>query len=181
MRFLIAPWDGSDGQLGEAAELYAETFAEPPYDEDRSESVASFTTRVSRYAMDKPEFRLLLATEDSQIVGLVLGTGISRGDWWRDRLEAALPAATKDEWLDAEGFSVSELAVAASRRRQGVAAALMEAVLHDLPYATALLGCYQDAGPAQQLYTALGWSVIDPAVRISDAREIQVMGLRLNE
>ncbi|WP_435744796.1 GNAT family N-acetyltransferase [Microbacterium sp. PMB16] len=181
MTFTIAAWDGSDEQLSHAAELYAEVFTEPPYDEDRSESAASFESRAQRYAVEKPEPRLLIATEDSHVVGLVLGSGVARGDWWWDRLEAALPADAKREWLHPECFSVAELAVAASHRRRGLAAALMDAVLHDLPYGIALLGCYQDAFPAQRLYSGLGWKVVDPAVRVTETRAIQVMGIRLND
>lgn len=181
MTFTIAAWDGSDEQLTRAAELYAEVFAEPPYDEERSESAASFESRARRYAAEKPEPRLLIAREDSHVVGLVLGSGTARGDWWWDRLEAALPADRKREWLHPECFSVAELAVAASHRRRGLAAALMDSALSGLPYEIALLGCYQDALPAQRLYSGLGWAVIDPAVRVTEARAIQVMGIRLHE
>lgn len=181
MTFTIAPWDGTDDQLSRAAELYADVFTEPPYGDDRSESHDSLLSRARRYAEERPDFRLLLATEDSHIVGLVLGAGISLGDWWWDRLDAALQADAKRAWLDAECFSVVELAVADSHRRRGVAAALMNAVLRDLPYRTALLGCYQDAIPAQRLYTGLGWTVVEPAVRITETSAIQVMGIRLGE
>ena len=179
MTFAISWWDGSGEQLRSIAELYAAVFTEPPYGEDRVESIESFESRACRYATEKPEFRLLTAVEDSRVIGLVLGTGIAAGDWWWDRLDAALPRASREDWLDAECFSVAELSVAGSHRRLGVAAALMGAVLKDLPYSTALLGCHPDALPAQRLYRALGWSVIDPAARITPARAIQVMGIRL--
>lgn len=179
MTFAISAWDGSDEQLRRIAELYAAVFTEPPYDEDPVESIASFEARAKRYAEEDARMRLLVATEDDRTVGLVLGSGIAAGDWWWDRLDATLPSTARNAWLDSACFSVAELAVAASHRHRGVAAELMGAVLKDLPYATALLGCYQDALPAKRLYRALGWSVVDPAVPITAARAIQVMGLRL--
>lgn len=181
MSSTIAAWNGSHDQLTQAAELYADVFSEAPYDEERSQSIESFTSRVRRYAAEKPSFRLLIASEGDRVVGLVLGTGASRGDWWWDRLEAMLPADVQELWLDPECFSVEELAVDASHRRHGVAAALMTAVLGELPYRTALLSCYQEARSAQKLYSGLGWRVIDPAVHITASRAVQVMGIRLHE
>lgn len=177
----IAVWNGSHDQLTRAAELYAEVFSEAPYGEERSQSIESFTSRVRRRASEKPSFRLLIATEGDRVVGLVLGTGVSRGDWWWDRLEAALPPDVKEVWLDQECFSMEELAVDGSHRRRGVAAALMAAVLDDLPHRTALLSCYQEARSAQKLYSRLGWAVIDPAVHVTESRAVQVMGIRLHE
>jgi len=87
MTSTIAAWNGGHDQLTQAAELYADVFSESPYDEERSQSIESFTSRVRRYAAEKPSFRLLIASEGDRVVGLVLGTGASRGDWWWDRLE----------------------------------------------------------------------------------------------
>ncbi|WP_309104444.1 GNAT family N-acetyltransferase [Microbacterium sp.] len=181
MSFAITSWDGTDDQLTQAAELYADVFAEPPYDEERATSLAGFPSRVKRYAAEKPEFRLLLASEGDRVVGLALGTGIGPGDWWWDRASEELAPAARQAWLDAECFCVAELAVAASHRRRGMAEDLMDAVLRDLPYATALLGCYQDASAAQRLYTGLGWTVVDPAVQFTEERAVQVMGRRLTD
>lgn len=76
---------------------------------------------------------------------------------------------------------MEELAVDASHRRHGVAAALMTAVLGQLTYRTALLSCYQEARSAQKLYSGLGWTIIDPAVHFTASRAVQVMGIRLRE
>ncbi|WP_164233758.1 GNAT family N-acetyltransferase [Microbacterium hydrocarbonoxydans] len=175
----IRPWDGGDDELRAVADVYADAFAEPPYDENPEDSRTEIIARIRRYAAEKPRFRLLLAMADDTVAGFVLGTGIGPGDWWWGRLDAALSDEARAEWLRPQQFSVAELAIAAGRRRSGLARDLMTAVLRDLPYDTALLGCYRDAEPAKRLYASLGWTVIDAAAQITPNRRIQVMGLRL--
>ncbi|GAB3599157.1 GNAT family N-acetyltransferase [Microbacterium tumbae] len=176
----ISSWDGADDQLAQAADLYAETFAEPPYGDDVAASRASVLERIRRYARTKPEFRLLLAWDGPELVGLVLGTGIAAGDWWRDRIAPLMSEDQRTQWLGEECFSVAELAVSPSHRRAGVARALMTAVVAALPYPTAVLGCHQDAVPARRLYASLGWESIVAETR-SDGTTLHVLGKRMPE
>lgn len=177
--FDIRHWDGSDTELDVVAGLYAAAFAEPPYGEDPARARPQIIERIRRYEAEKPDFRLLVAVIDERIAGFVLGTGIGPDDWWWGRLDATLSEEARTEWLRARQFSVSELAIDSAHRRSGAARALMRAILHDLPYDSALLGCYQDAEPAKRLYASLGWSVIDPAAQVTPNRPVQVMGLRV--
>ncbi len=176
----IRTWDGTETELAAIALLYAAVFSEPPYDEDPETSRTEIIERVRRYAVEKPGFRLLVAVIDDDVVGFVLGTETGPGDWWWGRLDAALTADARKEWLRPHQFSIAELAVDARRRRSGIARSLMEAVLDDLPYDSALLGCHQDADAAQRLYEALGWRVIDPAAQLTPHRRVQVRGIRLD-
>lgn len=175
----IRPWDGSETELGAIADVYATAFAEPPYDEDPEDSRTEIIERIRRYATEKPDFRLLVSTADGSVTGFVLGMGIGPGDWWWGRLETALSDAARADWLRPRQFSIAELAIAADRRRSGIARELMAAVLRDLPYDTALLGCYPEAEPAKRLYESLSWTVVDAAAQVTPNRRIQVMGLRL--
>jgi GNAT superfamily N-acetyltransferase len=175
----ISQWDGTEDQLDAIARLYADAFAEPPYDEDPARSLIEFPQRIRRYAAEKPEFRLRTATEDGDLVGFVLGTGIGPGDWWRDRLNATLAAPHRARWLEQQQFGVAELVVKPSHRRSGLGRALMNDVLDGLPYNSALLACYPDAVAPQRLYTSLGWTVIDPCLRVSASHPTQIMGIRL--
>jgi ribosomal protein S18 acetylase RimI-like enzyme len=175
----IERWDGTQEQLIAISQLYADAFAEPPYDEDPARSLVEFPERVRRYAEEKPEFRLLLATEHGELLGFVLGTGIGPGDWWWDRLNETLSEQHRALWLEQRQFAIAELVVKAPVRRSGVGRALMNDVLADLPYDSALLACYPDAVAPQRLYTSLGWTVIDPHARVSEAHPTQIMGIRL--
>lgn len=129
----IRRWSGSTTALLGAADLYAEVFAEPPYNEDHDHSRATFIDRVERYRATKPHFRLQLAWHENDVVGLALGTGIAAGDWWRDRIVPQLPAAIIDEWFGEETFAVVELATSPAHRRTGIAAALLADLVDGLP------------------------------------------------
>lgn len=171
----ISTWDSSDEQLDRAADLYARTFAEAPYDEDAEASRASFTERIRRYAASRPHFRMLLASEGADAAGLALGTGIAAGDWWRDRVAPLLDEGTRDRWLGVSCYSVMELAVDRKHRRSGVASALMDALLADLPYSTAVLSRYADADSAGRFYAAQGWHEIATGIRIGDSPALCVL------
>lgn len=171
----ITVWDGDEHELARAGDLYAQTFAEAPYLEDASAARASFVERIHRYAITKPDVRLLLAWDGTDAVALALGTGIAAGDWWRDRMAALLDEDVLRRWFGDTCFCVMELAVRRSHRRGGVAAALMEELLADVPYATAVLSRYAEAEAAAQFYGALGWAEIATGIRIGDSPELCVL------
>lgn len=176
----IRPWNGDAAELAAAADLYATVFAEPPYDENPQQSRATFLDRVERYRSSAPDFRLVLAWDGDEIVGLALGNGIAAGDWWRDRIVPQLPETAVVEWFGAECFSVIELATAPARRRGGVGAKMLAVLLDGLPYSTAVLSAYTDAEPARRFYRANGWTEIATGVRIGESPELCVYGLRLD-
>ncbi|WP_407358237.1 GNAT family N-acetyltransferase [Microbacterium sp. LTA6] len=175
----ITAWDATDTQLERSAELYASVFAEPPYGEDPETSRSSFIERVQRYALSHADFRFLIATHGDDVIGLVLGTGAAEGDWWRDRLTEVLSHEQQEEWLGEACFSIAELAVSPDFRREGAAEQLMDAVLENLPYETAILGCYAEALPARRLYARLGWDTIESGVHIGASPALEILGRRL--
>lgn len=179
MEKTIRAWAGDAAELAAAADLYATVFAEPPYDENPQQSRTTFLDRVERYRSSAPDFRLVLAWHDDEIVGLALGNGIAAGDWWRDRIVPQLPKATAAEWFGDECFSVIELATAPARRRGGVGAKILAVLLDGLPYSTAVLSAYSDAEPARRFYRANGWTELATGVRIGESPELCVYGLRL--
>lgn len=75
-------------------------FTEPPYDEDPEASRASFFDRVARYSRAKPDFRLMLAWNQAEVLGLALGAGAPSGDWWRENIIAQLTPDDAEEWFD---------------------------------------------------------------------------------
>ena len=171
----ITSWDGDEAQLDASADLYARAFAEAPYEEDASASRASFVERIRRYAASKPRFRLLLALDGTDVIGLALGTGIAAGDWWRDRVVPLLEEDVRLRWFGESCFCVQELAVDGAARRSGVASLLLDALLADLPYATAVLSRYTDAHAAGLFYAAQGWREIATGIRIGDSPALCVL------
>ena len=176
----LRAWDGSDAQLALIADLYADTFSEPPYREDPAESRASLIERVPRYAATKPHFRLIIAWDGATVAGFAFGTGIAAGDWWRDHIVDLLPPTARTTWLRDECFSVAELAIAPEHRRRGIAGRLMAELLAEAPYPTAVLGCYADAKPARQLYAALGWQELVTDVHIGKSPALCILGRMLS-
>lgn len=175
----ISPWNGSEEQLSAAADLYAEVFTEEPYGDDPVTSRTSFPVRVRSRASTKPDFRLLLAWHGDRIVGLVLGTGVVEGDWWRDSIVEQLAPTTRDEWFGDACFVIEELAVARTHRRSGVAQALGIAVLEDLPYPTAVLSCFAEAVSARSFYDAQGWDEIAEDVRVGASPRLCILARTL--
>lgn len=174
----VRAWSGEAAELEAAAELYANVFSEPPYDEDPNESRATFLDRVERYA-NLPHFRLLLARRDDDVVGLALGNGIAAGDWWRDRILPQLPADVGEEWFGDEAFAVVELATVSAHRRSGVASALLARLVDGLPYPAAVLSAYAAADEARLFYRRQGWTELAAGVRLGDAPELCLFGLHL--
>lgn len=175
----VRVWTGSDDELRRAADVYAAVFAEPPYHDDPDRSRASFLDRVRNRRETRPDFRLVLALEEGAVIGLVFGTGIAEGDWWRDRIVPQLDARTRDDWFGDEAFVIEELAVAGAHRRRGIAQALMHALLDDVPYMTAVLSAYADAESAQLFYLRQGWTPFATGLRIGDSPELSLYGRRL--
>lgn len=174
----VRAWTGDAAELAVAADLYADVFTEPPYDEHPDESRATFLDRVKR-SSHLPHFRLLLAQRDDDVLGLALGNGIAAGDWWRDRILPRLPADVGEEWFGAETFAVVELATASAHRRTGIAAALLTHLVDALPCRTAVLSAYATADQARRFYRRQGWVEIATGLRIGDAPELCLFGLRL--
>lgn len=56
---------------------------------------------------------------------------------------------------------------------------LMEAVLVDVPYKTAVLGCYAAALPARRFYASQGWTEILTDVYIENSPSVCVLGREL--
>jgi GNAT superfamily N-acetyltransferase len=177
----IQPWQGDQSELGVAAVMYAQVFSEAPYGEDPEASRESFIERTTRYRDQLPDFRLLLAWDQVDIVGLVLGTGITTGNWWYDKVVEMLTPDQREQWMPAECYSVGELAVTPRSRGQGLGAQLMRSVVAGLPYRTALLGCDANAIPARNLYLALGWHLIADQAWFGSGAPRWLMGAALRK
>lgn len=144
----------------ELAEVFVSAFGAPGYDEDHADAERFATEQIPAHA-ERDDFKLVAARSDGRIVGFAYGFTGQRGQWWPDRVAAAVPAELAEEWIGGH-FEVVELAVAVEAQRQGLGTALMDALMTDLPHRKALLSTYVDDRPAPRLYRRMGWQLLVP-------------------
>ncbi|MFK4082473.1 GNAT family N-acetyltransferase [Kribbella sp. NPDC020789] len=99
------------------------------------------------------------AGSDGEVVGFAYGFTGRRGQWWSDRIAAAILPEMAAEWIGGH-FEVVELAVLPQAQGQGIGTALMTALVDGLPHRRMLLTTYADDRPAPRLYRRLGWQVL---------------------
>lgn len=139
------------GELAEELrDLYAEVYAEPPYNEG-PEHVAWF---VDRYAADilKPGFSLVVATAEQGLVGAAHGWTMQAGQWFSKPITKPLTVIK-----DSPKFAIMEWMVRRSWRGQGVGRHLLDLLLADRPEPYAILASNPEA-PARRVYEHLGWT-----------------------
>jgi ribosomal protein S18 acetylase RimI-like enzyme len=144
----------------ELGEVFAAAFGAPGYDEERADADRFATEQLPTHAA-RDDFRLATARLNGAIVGFAYGFTGRLGQWWPDRVAAAVSPELAAEWIG-EHFEVVELAVRPDAQGHGFGAALMEALMDGLPHRKALLSTYTDDRPAPRLYRRLGWQLLVP-------------------
>jgi ribosomal protein S18 acetylase RimI-like enzyme len=124
-------------------------------------------------------FRFFGAFSDERLVGFVYGYLGARGQWWHDRVAAALGRNATDHWLAPGHFEFTELHVRAEYRRRGIGGKLHDTVLDGIDAPTAVLSTQTDNEPALALYRARGWDVIVPYLDFGSGRPFLIMGKEL--
>ena len=100
-------------------------------------------------------FRLALATEQDAVIGFAWGYIGSRGQYWSDLVEQALPQVAH-EWVGGH-FEFVELAVLPSHRRHGLGQLLLDSLLADVDRRCLLSTSADEGDPAVRLYRRNGW------------------------
>jgi len=121
-------------------------------------------------------FRFLGAFTDRRLLGFVYGYRGAPGQWWHDRVAAALGAAAAERWLGPEHFEFTELHVRDDYRRRGIGGSLHDALLDGVDASTAVLSTQTDNEPAIALYLGRGWQVIVPYLDFGSGRPFLIMG-----
>ncbi|MER7463890.1 GNAT family N-acetyltransferase [Streptomyces sp. NPDC097981] len=141
--------------------VYAEVFAEPPYDE--TEAAMSATFRRFRAQTRKSTFLGVLATaDDGEPVGMAYGYPLGPQTGWWDQLTEPVP----EDMCREDGrrtFGLMELAVRAAWRRQGVARRLHETLLAAVDCERVLLNVHPDSEAAVAAYRAWGYRKVGDA------------------
>jgi GNAT superfamily N-acetyltransferase len=132
----------------------AEVYADPPYGWGDGE-VAEFGRRFAVQSR-QPGFTAVQARHGGYLVGYAFGMPLRPAtSWWR-HLTTPLPADVTTEY-QGRTFALADLAVRAAWRRQGIGAALHNAVMAGRPETRATLTVLPAAGPAQSACHHLGW------------------------
>lgn len=141
--------------------VYAEVFAEEPY-EETPESIAKAFRRF-RSQVRKSTFRSALArTAVGEPVGIAYGYPLSPTTGWWDRLITPVPAGFRRE--DGQRtFGLMEFAVRAAWRRLGVGRRLHDVLLGGGTEERVLLNALPDAEAAQAAYQAWGYRKVGAA------------------
>ena len=136
-------------------------------------------TRLKRHSA-RADFRFLGAVSGDELVGLVYGYTGAPGQWWYDRVAAALGREGRRRWLDPGHFEFTELAVRPDFQGRGVGSRLHDDVLADLPHERALLSALADNAPVVGFYHHRGWETVLDRLRFEPGRpEFTIMGRTL--
>jgi ribosomal protein S18 acetylase RimI-like enzyme len=133
--------------------LQAEVYAEPPFRQRDGSGLLRQRLRVQRR---QPGFALAEARHGGYLVGYAAGMPLRPStSWWRG-LTTPLPDEVTAEH-PGRTFALTDLAVRASWRRQGIARALLDLVLAGRAEERATATVLPTATAAQQAFRAWGW------------------------
>jgi ribosomal protein S18 acetylase RimI-like enzyme len=154
-----------DDNIDEITDVYSAALLEV-----RAVAGPRFRIEVLPRHREREDFRFLVARERSRIVGIAYGYVGARGQWWTERVAAAMTADQQERWLDPRHFEVVELHVHPDRQRRGVGRRLLDALLDGLELPFALLSTDEANARGRAFYRALGWHEIASGVDLSSPR-----------
>jgi ribosomal protein S18 acetylase RimI-like enzyme len=107
-------------------------------------------------------FRFLVALRDADesVDGFAYGYTGGAGQWWTDRVTAAMDADTRRRWLEPAHFEVVELHVRPEAQRAGVGSRLLAELLDGIPHRQALLSTQVENAKARPFYEKHGWQIV---------------------
>ena len=112
-------------------------------------------------------FRGFIAIDGDRLVGFSYGYTGEPGQYWYDRVWAAMNPEQRKEWMEPEHFEFVELAVHPEYQGRGIGGRLHDLLLEDRPEPVALLTVRADNEPAISLYRKRGWVVVLDDFRFS--------------
>ena len=136
--------------------LQAEIHADPPY--NFPDFIEGFAARF-RVERRQPGFVLAGAWHGGYLVGYAAGFPLRPStSWWRNLTTAGPDELTAEH--TGRTFALTDLAVRASWRRQGIGRTLYDLVVADRPEDRATLAVLPAATPAQQAFRQWGWQKV---------------------
>ncbi|MER7668601.1 GNAT family N-acetyltransferase [Kitasatospora sp. NPDC096128] len=160
----------------ELKQVFAEAFAEPPYDEGPVDVERAF--RRFRSQVRRRGFRAAVAFDDDTAVGMAYGYPLSAyTGWWRTLIDPVPEGLSRED--GARTFGLFELAVRPEWRRQGIATRLHRVLIEGLDNARVMLNSRPEATAAQATYRAWGYRHVGSAIPWEGAARHDVMILDL--
>lgn len=162
------------GMLDTLADIYAQEYAEPPYDTSPGTyGREAFIERTARQVKENG-FSFLSGHVKHELIGYAFGYTHGPGRWWRGESDPPPPA----ELVESPGFVVMELIVRRPFRGHGCAHQMMDELLadRDEPYVTL---CVHPQAKARDIYTRWGWRDVCKLSH-GDGVAFEVMGKRLS-
>lgn len=142
------------GHLAELRDLYAEVYAEPPY-EWGDDHAALFAKRF-QVQRRQEGFALVEARDGSDLAGFTFGVTLQPATTWWHNLTTPLPPEVTAE-RPGRTFALVEMLVRAPWRRQHLAQGMHDLLLKDRTEERATLTVLPAATPAQAAYRKWGW------------------------
>ncbi|HSA51141.1 MAG TPA: GNAT family N-acetyltransferase [Yinghuangia sp.] len=154
--------DGAAERLGVLRDLYAEVYAEEPYNEG-PEDVANWIGETFPRHMAMPGFAAVLArTVAGTPAGFGYGMALPEGSrWWSGMLEPLPPEDTAE--TGERTFVIIEFVVRASYRRSGLGRAMHSALVSPWRGERTSLTERPDAPAAVAFWDALGYKPLGPS------------------
>lgn len=129
--------------------------------------------------LERDDLRAVAAYDSDLLVGVAYGYLGRAGQWWHDRVRAALTPEQRIDWLDGS-FEVCELHVRPGHQGTGLGRALVTHLLAGPPAPTAVLTTPDTETRARAFYRRAGWVDLARDLRFAgDPRAFAVLGLRL--
>lgn len=149
--------DTSAGLLSTVGELYAEIYAEPPYDEGPAE-VEDFTSSWSQ-RVDRHNFRLVVARRADEPIGFAFGYQLgARTKWWENTLTPLPDEITVEH--PGRTFAIIEIAVRRPYRQRGVGRLLHTHLIAGLSEERITLAVRPEAPAPQHAYRSWGYQTV---------------------
>jgi GNAT superfamily N-acetyltransferase len=159
--------------------IYRDAYCRAPYNKPEIE-VADFNQSLPKHNQ-REDFRFIGAFDNNlgQLVGFAYGYTCQAGQWWYEKVKAALPTQIAAEWMD-NSFQFAEISIKPSFQGQGMGGRLHDALLEGQRHARAVLSTLQAETVAHHLYRSRGWEVLRENMFFPDVnRPYQIMGLHI--
>ena len=122
-------------------------------------------------------FTFLAARENGRLAGFTYGYRGGPGEWWHDRVSAALDEGARTRWLSPGHFEYVELHVRPELQGRGIGGRLHDALLErQTASRTAVLSTQVDNERALRLYRGRGWRVVVPELDFGSGRPFSILG-----
>ena len=136
---------------------------------------------IMRRHFGRRGYQGFVALNTGRLVGFAYGYTGDPGQYWYDKVWAAMTPQQRAEWLEPEHFEFVELAVHPEWQGQGMGGRLHDLLLEGRSEPVALLTVRADNAPALHLYRNRGWEVVLDDFRFAPGSEqYLVMGKRLS-